>query len=510
VDIRRAKLARTSGVGQLRDPASELRYVTGVTGQPSTNSIVLGTQMTGARVLHELLLRAAAQYPDVFADVELPRELAAFRTRYPELLPQFEARRRASPQANEIARFLYLAASAQLVYVDREGTRPLFEALHEPAQALPLVRLDLPGARGLRPSADFRGRHYEGREVAELARELEQRRLATPAASRALTYLAEHSVDTRLSLEGERFVLFGAGAELSPVYTLLEAGAEVLWIDLLSPPIDHLLEPRLGGRLHYVAQGADLLAGPAAIRQTVLTFAAGAPVRFGMYAFASGDARALRLSFSMNELVRSLPSEVVGSISYLLSPTSVSPIAPEDAACADQRRERATRLQRALFRAGPLQHGHVEAGDARISCAVVAQQGASFQVAEYIGKRLAAEAFAAFGNTLEEPEGSALSVWANTAPITATRSLASPLLEAALLGTPGIGVLIAEPSSARALSALLTVHDVLAPEGQDKSLFCRQIHGGVHAQPYALDGLIRVAALRGIAQRPLLALELWR
>jgi hypothetical protein len=65
----------------------------------------------------------------------------------------------------------------------------------------------------------------------------------------------------------------------------------------------------------------------------------------------------------------------------------------------------------------------------------------------------------------------------------------------------------------------LLVSDVLTPRRGPPSsslkarlatLFARQFHGGVHAQPYALDGIIRVAALKGLAQRPSLAFELLR
>ncbi|HEY6878303.1 MAG TPA: hypothetical protein VI299_09795, partial [Polyangiales bacterium] len=78
---------------------------------------------------------------------------------------------------------------------------------------------------------------------------------------------------------------------------------------------------------------------------------------------------------------------------------------------------------------------------------------------------------------------------------------------------------ITQPSSARRVGALLTVHDVLAPrrlpaassrKARMTALFGRQFHGGVHAQPYALDGILRVSALKGMAQRPKLAFELLR
>lgn len=505
----RAEASRAPGPTLAAPLAAELRYVTGVTGQTAKKGVVLAASLSGSRLLQELLQQGLQHFPLDFAGVPIPGDPAHFRARFGELLPGFEAARVQSAMRHEIARVLTVAAGQQLGFVDARGEHKLSDYLAEPHAPLPLVRVDLPGPSKLRPAAELGGKLYEASELSALARELREKRYASDAAADALVELGAQSTRADgLSLRGERFVLFGAGAELSPVYTLLEAGAEVLWLDRHRPPVDHLLDPRLGGTLHFPEQELDLLADLGAVRATILEFAGSEPVHLGMYAFAGGGAREARLQLSFNELVRSLPRGVVRSLLYSLFPTSPSPVDPADAACADARRERASRVTRTLMRTGPLQQGHVLAGDTRISCPVVAQQGASFQVAEYLGKRLAAEAFAHFGARLEGG-GETLSVSANIAPITATRSLASPLVSASLVGAPALGILIAQPASSRALSSLLTVRDVLAPPSTH-ALFARQLHGGVHAQPYALDGLIRVAALRGFAQKPLLALELWR
>jgi hypothetical protein len=497
---------------------------------------------TGAQVLAGLLRQAQVEYPSAFEGLELPSDTAGFKGRLAALLPLFEGARVQSEQASEIARSMALGAAAHVRVVSTPesaaGTqreeRALQEVLGDSAQALPLVRVDLPGPRRLVPSADYAGRLYVERELGQLGSELAQARYATRALAEALAKLGRRSEGAGLSLVGERFVLFGAAAELSPVYTLLEAGAEVLWLDRERPPIDHLLEPRLGGALMYVDRGVDLLTQPAEIRATIVEFARGRPLHFGLHAFAPGSAHPLLLSLTMNEIVRSLPSEIVASVSFLLSPTSVSPIYGEDAQRAEELRSAAPAMRRALLRARSLSPGYLRLRDQRLSCAVVPQQGASFQAAEYVAKRLMAEALLVYGSTLAGTRG-ALEVFANMAPITATRSLASPMMEAAILGAPSYDIMIAKPSTARAVSSLLTVYDVLdskdraqhasARDGSGRlgadgarasavllrsRLFARQFHGGVHAQPYALDGIVRMAALRGLAQRPKLALELLR
>lgn len=479
--------------------------------------ITLADGVTGGQLLSGLLRQAAANFPEAFAGLALPSSEGAFRSSYGSLLPAFEALRVQSQAAGEIARSLCISAAAQLRFVDQAGSRTLPEALSVSVPPLPLVRVDLPDKRGLMPAVDYAGRLYVGGQLSRLAEELDQARFATRAAVSALTEVgARAEADGGLSLRGERFVLLGAGAELSPVYTLLEAGADVLWLDRERPPIDRLLEPRLGGALSYVDRGIDLLTQPAAVRATILDFAQGSPLHVGLYAFARHRALPLRLALGMNELVRSLPAALVKSLTFLLSPTSVNFIYPEDGERADQRAKSMSTMRRALLRTGQLQPGYTAAAEQRISAAVVSPQGAAYQVGEYVGKRLAAEAFCEFGSALDGRASDTLFVSANMAPVSRTRSLASPVLTAAILGAPSFDMLIAQASTARAVSSLLAVHDVLehprkATRGErQRSLFARQFHGGVHAQPYALDGIIRVAALKGIAQRPKLALELLR
>lgn len=517
-------------MGRCANRVRELRYVTGVAGERETGTVRLSDGVTGAEVLGTVLRQAIADFPEAFAGMTLPADAGSFKARLAELLPQFEAARIGSPRASAIARAVSLGAAAHLRFVsgsdDDKTERSLGEYLRESAEALPLVRVDLPGPGLLSPSAQYEGRLYIGDELGALASELERTHLATRAAAQALRRVMQ-TARSGLSLAGERFVLFGAGAELSPVYTLLEAGAEVLWLDRDRPPIDQLLEPRLGGALLYVDRGVDVLRQPAALRATIVEFARGAPVHIGMHAFAAGQACPLLLSLTMNEIVRSLPSTLVQSISYLLSPTSVSPIAPEDARQADQRQLSVSGMRRALLRTGSLQPGHFVADEQRLSRAVVPQQGASFQVAEYVGKRLMAEALLAYGSTLGEGiehdrhDGRALGVFANMLPITATRTLASPLMEAALLGAASYDIMIAQPVVSRSLAALMLLDDVLGARSKTTrvmtsdaqrraQLFAKQVHGGVHAQPFALDGIVRMAALKGLAQRPKLAIELLR
>lgn len=480
---------------------------------------------TGSSYFHDLLTRAVASFPEVFSGATLPLQPKTFKQRYADALASFEAARITSDQRVEIARFVCREASRELRFVG-QGRDVLFdEHMREAADPLPLLRVDLPGPGKLVPYLGFEGHIYRGRELLGLLQTLTDKHWMTRPAQRALQWVVEHAErEGGLSLQGQRFVLLGAAAELAPTDMLLEAGADVLWIDLREPSVDRLLDPRLGGSLSYVKGGADLLACPHAVAATVQAFAEAGPVHLCMYAYAPGEAQEWRLTASMNAIARALPRECVASISMLVSPTTPSPVSPDDVQVAEARRQNATGWRRTLERTGQLSSGFVAQDSVHVARAVVPVQGVSYQAAQYIGKILAAECYATYGNRFDVEAAAPLTVSANVAPITATRSLAHPLFEAAFLGAPMFDILISKPHTTRVLSGMLTLHDLLnpdAPGAADKAretqpaaraaqIFSQQIHGGVFAQPYALSGCITVAALNGLKRRPGLALRLWR
>ncbi|MFT3926059.1 MAG: hypothetical protein QM778_26180 [Myxococcales bacterium] len=490
--------------------------------QPGTG-VGLPQAHTGSSYFHQLLVRACESFPEL-AQAQLPAEARSFKQRFSELLPRFEAARRASPARLEIARFLVREAERELTFSDAAGTRGLDEVMASPSEPLPWVKVDLPGPGRLMPSVSFEGRLHQSARLLGLAAELEAKRWMTPAARDALAWINERAQDERgLSLRGERFVLLGAAAELSPVELLLAAGAEVLWIDLREPGVDLLLAPRLGGSLRYVRGGANLLTAPHAIAATVRRFAAeGAPVHLGMYAYAGGESQEWRLTASMNAIARNLPRSVLASCTMLISPTSPGGVCAEDFAHAQKQKAEAPRWMRSLFATRQLRDGFELGSASPVARAIVKTQGVSYQAAQYFGKLLAAEAYAAFGNQLE-PGAAPLTVSANVAPITATRSLSHPVFEAAFLGAPAFHILIAKPDATRTLATLLTLHDLVNPDAPGAAhganghgephgtrVLTQQIHGGVYSQPYALEGCISVAALRGLTRKPGLALGIFR
>lgn len=480
---------------------------------------------SGSSYLRELLARTAQRFPQTFSQVSLSGDGRSFRDHYAEELVRFEAARAESPERSAIARYVTLEAERELRFVAAGGEVPFAEVMAARPSPLPLVRVERGSSPELVPTASFGGKLFRGRMLLELVDELSLRHLMTDAARHALAWIVERAEANggKLDLTGQRFVLLGAGAELAPTEILLEGGAEVLWIDVREPPSDLLLDRRSAGTLVYVKGGADLLSQPHTIARTIESFAAGAPVHLWMYAYAGGASQEWRLTASMNGIARALPRELVGSLAMLISPTTAFVVSPEDARVAEERRKHAPRWKRALARTKQLIDGQFGSDGTRVSRSIVPTQGASYQAAQYIGKILAAEACAVYGTALDAAGRERVTVSANVGPITATRSLAHPVFEAAFLGAPVFDILISKASTTRNLGGLLALHDVLNPDApgaaarsypsdaaRARALFSQQFHGGVYAQPFALEGCITVAALRGLVEQPKLALGLFR
>ncbi len=487
-----------------------------------------------------MLQRAAQQFPEALDRARFPESPQAFKHQYATILPAFEAARIAHPARVEIARFVCLEAERGLRFVSEQGDTDFASLLAQSdAEPLPLSHVTLSGPGRLVPEVRYRGRRYVGADVLSLVHTLRAKQLMTDAAAQGFARLFARigTEGGALSLRGQRFVIFGAGAELSPVELLLEAGADVLWIDLREPATERLLERKLAGKLSFARGGANLLAEPARILSTLRAYAQDGAVHIGCYAYAGGASQEWRLTTTMNALVRALPSSAVASVTMLVSPTTPSQVSAEDVLTSRERLQDANRWKRALQRAGQLTPSLEVSGNVLIARAIVRAQGVSYQAAQLVGKIYAAEASSVYGNTLSGgsdggsdgiSEGNGhqlrpapLTVSANVAPITATRSLSHPVFQAAFLGASLFDVEISQPETTRVLAGLLAIHDVIDPGApgaaqhpyasaneRARGVLSQQIHGGIYSNPFSLDAAISVAAVRGLTMRPKLAVDL--
>ncbi|MET0286668.1 MAG: hypothetical protein ABW352_19465 [Polyangiales bacterium] len=466
------------------------------------NAVALPAGHSGSSFFHSVLTHVAARFPHVFARVALPSSAAAFKREYGSALARFEAARVRSPERVAIARELVRVGEEALQY----GSAPLREVLSKHVDTPILHRIGR-AAEGTEIELPFEGRVYRGRFAHDVIERLHAAHQLSDRAYEALRWIIAHE---RLDLRGERFVVLGAGAELASTELLLRAGAEVLWIDLSEP----LRKASLG--LVLRAPGINnLLEQPREVAAAIRAFAADGPVHVGMFAYAPGASKEWRLAATMNAIVSSLEPELVRSVSLLVSPTTPAVLSKETLVAAGLRKLHSPSWQRILARSGVTREpGWVRNDDTHVSLSTVSLQGLSYQAAQYIAKIAAAETFAVYGPNPDAPRPIAVS--ANVAGVTRTRSLSHPLFSAAFLGASQFGVRIFEPATTRALSGLLMLHDLLNPNSpvalaqgdaaRASALHTQQVHGGIYGLPWALEGVIRVAAVVGLANQPTLLL----
>jgi len=464
--------------------------------------VQLAEDSSASVVLHTLLTDAVTSFPDAFRTVGLPADPDVFRKVYPDVLPRFEAARQASAERHEIARHVIAALQQHIVWRDDSGPRPLHEALTKPAAALPLKMHAFGGEPGWQPGLVYRGERWEATRLAELGALLVERGMVTADAGEALAWISREALDAgTLHLSGRRIAVLGGGAEMAPTRLWLESGADVLWLDTRPPPSSWQESQNLSGRLYWPEENADLLTKPQDVLATLIAFADGAPIDLGLYAYAPGKARELRLTTSMNAVVNALPRELIASVTMLVSPTTPTALSSQDMAAVRARIESRPLWESMCARVGMLGRGggSVAVGSANTTRTVVAIQGVSYQAAQYLGKVLMAECWAENGQLAPE-SSQPLRVSANTAAITRTRSLAHPVFAAAFGGAAALGVETLVPRQSRRLNGLLTVRDWLHPTLPTPGAV--RVHGGIHTLPYPLGSALRVAAVIGFARSP--------
>ena len=448
-------------------------------------------KLAGAQSATQLLFRLseALRTPTESVGTE-----SRFRKSYPLELPRLEAARLASDKRVEIATQLVEGLNESIVWSEGDREESLLDYLkNNIGTALPTISKSFDGNSGWKPTAVYLGDRFEGSEISALADKLVERRVITQDAGVSLKWIVDNALaDDLLSLSERKIVVFGGGAEMAPTRLWLEAGADVLWFDVQPPPQSWMDLPNMAGRLTWVEAGADLLTQPAEVVATVLEFANGEPLDLGLYAYAPGQARELRLTAVMNAIVAALPQELVRSVTMLVSPTTPTALQASDLAAAQERLETMPTFERVAKTLGVFgtRTGYHSTHDAHVTRSVVSIQGTSYQTAQYVAKVLAAEVWASKG----------LRVSANTAAITKTRSLDHPVFAAAFGGAEALGVETFAPRLSRRINGLLAVADWLRPEMPIPGRV--RVHGGIHTLPYPLEAGLKIAAGIGFARSP--------
>jgi len=466
----------------------------------SRSQVALAKNQSALKVLHALLVDAVGAFPGALSSVALPSTLDTFRKRYPEVLPRFEAARLASPERDRISRHIVTALGQYIVWSDGSIERPLHVSLKDKTVPLTLVEHRFTGRPGWQPSLVFKGARWDIAQLGEFGEMLAEANVVTPQVAEAFAWVGQHLLeDDFIRLSGRRIAMLGAGAEMAPTRSWLEAGADVLWLDTQPPPKNWWGSSDMSGRLFWPADNADLLKRPHEVLATLIAFADGRPLDLGLYAYAPGQARELRLVASMNALVNAMPPELVASATLLVSPTTPTALSVQDRAAMSVRADTRPFWETLCAGLGLLGGGSVSVEDAIATRTVVSTQGASYQAAQYLGKILMAECWASHGQ-LGTLQATPLRVSANTAAITRTRSLTHPVFAAAFIGAGVFGVDTLSPEQSRCLNGLLSLHDWMHPEMPVPGK--TRVHGGIHTLPYPLEPALRIAAAIGFARSP--------
>ena len=463
----------------------------------AAGEVALAAQHSASSVFHALLSGAARRYSSLaFADLPVD----ALRRDYADLLVRFEVARLADAQRDAIADAMLADLAQYIVWRQGDAEQPLKEHLRAQAAPPTLERRAFAGTPGWLPGMIYRGRRWQGEELPLLATELHDRGVVSYAAMQSLHGIGERLGGNALDLSGRRIALLGANAEMAPTRLWLRAGAEVLWLDVAPPPADWLRDEQLAGTLVWPVQPIDLLRAPQEALAALRSFADGGAVDIGLYAYAPGRARELRLTATMNALVDAMPRASIASVTMLVSPTTPTRLPTKDVERMRTRLAQRPAWEAALARFGLLGRGggsfssatpgETDAPPVHATRTVVPIQGLSYQAAQYIGKVLAAERWAAQG----------LRVSANTAAITRTRSLDHPVFAAAFGGAAAFGVETLTPRQSRRLNGLLAVADWLAVRNPVPGEV--RVHGALHGLPYPLEKALRIAAAIGFLRSP--------
>lgn len=329
-----------------------------------------------------------------------------------------------------------------------------------------------------------------------------------------------------LRLPGRSAVLIGAGAEMSPLRSLLRWGADVAAIDLPgSERWERLLTDsyRLAGSLRFPARGddteiseragADVLHELGSVARWVEGLAtdvdAGLVLAGHVYADGADHVRLVTAVDLLDQHIYALRPDT--ALVAIGTPTDVYAVPPEAVAASVHEYE-ASRSRRVI--GGPLRmlsggrllaRAYAPGGDPAapgVNDSIVPQQGPNYLLAKRIQRWRA---------TADRAGGRRVSF--HVAPPSRTRSVVrNRLFAAAYAGAGRFGVEIFDPGTAATLMAGLLVHDMyadapLGERSQNEPVPAWQAeayaaaHGGLWRIPYEPRSALGLAAVTGLAVR---------
>ncbi len=443
-------------------------------------------ERSASKVMMWLLKNTKKRFPEDLSGVVILENLQAFSKKYPDILREFEMRRAVSPGRADIAAFI--TDETQNRFLFGRGGYTLRD--HFQAETAP-VKLEIianPGARrsGYRPLNCPRVLMVEAINAAVDSEHI------TYEAEQALYTIEQTMPAEGIVLKGQKFALLGGAARLSPLVPLLRAGADVMttWRGDRESFIQNVRAQagNFSGRLFLSKEPMDLLEDPAQIAATIASFAENTRVHLGLFAYAGGQAREWRLAAAQDGIARKLQDRLA-SVNYYLSPSVPMEI---DSDTADEAHE--ARKERSFALAGIVEAitkqklaapPYFEHGGRYWTNSIVSPQGVSYAAANLFGKIYAAERFS----------GQGIPVSANTAPISDTDSMQTPLIRRAFAHVCNNGIKVFQPDVARDLMFMLMVHDHRETEA-GRQPQRKDIHGGIFTAPVSLESALNRSVVR--------------
>jgi len=454
-----------------------------------TKRVIISGGQSASSMMHELVGSAVDAHPAAFKGFQLPNA-KAFRSSYQNHLPVFEQYRLSTDERIQIAGTLISGLQGKLVVADESSEVSLSDHLAVPAVKPVLSMAKATPFSPWTPSVPYGGRHWQGSDVEVLIDDLLARHWLSGEAAHSLRAVASSSIGAGVDLRGHRIAVIGASAEMAPTAYWLKAGADVLWVDKVAPPLDWQTG-HFPGRLYWPTQPIDLLTEPESALAALMAFADSGPMHLGLYAYAPGAMREVLLTGVMNAIVDALPAEAVQTVSMLLSPTTPTALESDDQVASQDWWSKRPAWVGGLRALGQLRPPRYLNHACPLSDSVVAIQGASYQAAQYLGKTMMAEVWQSKAR---------FRVSLVTAPITQTRSLEHPIFAAAFQGAKALGVETFAPSFSQQAGAIMAMTDWFSDV--PTKLLAQRLHGGIHTMPYRLESALIMAAVIGFSRRP--------
>ena len=464
-----------------------------------TRGIQLPTP-SASKVVYQILQKSYTNFPNAFSEYQLPENTKLFAKNYVEHLSQFEIHRATSEARRNIAQFILDEMHNTFLFVDEKRSIPFASYMKEQAQSLSLSAVDYPwmkDAKGYKLAISHEGKLYNDKQsLLQFAENLIGQRTISSEAISALKSITEYAYaknDGYINLRGQKFVLLGGTAELTPIYALLQAGATVLTTHTTN--VQDLIRSagEFCGTLYYATQGMDLLTQTKEIAQTIREFAGDDKVHLVTLAYRGGKGQELRLSVAQDGIIRTVCQQLA-SICCYVSPSVIAEISPQTAQDALQIYNKPLPITSKLLRKTTKQRWYgasIAQKDSRYWAKTICNfQGCSYAASNLFGKYYLAEIYCNDDTKIS----------ANVGGITATSSMDTPLLRAAFREAKRFFIDIFESDETRELMQAMLLYDLLCTK-DDNTLFCKQIHGGVFTTPWILSGCVEEAAIRGNVKR---------